>query len=118
MAAAGPFLALTFLQTALFTLYYPLLHRRLRPHLRRTHPLSLGGSALWAAVDLVLSLAAVAGTGGFRSPFLHYALTAVMFPALVFRWRGAVLAAHASFRVAPNLGTWRVLTRRLDIVAP
>jgi len=93
--AAGPFLALTFLQTAVFTIYYPLLHYRLRPLLRRSGLHRRQGSALWAAADLLLSMLAVAGTGGFRSPFFQYALTAVMFPALVFRWRGALVAATA-----------------------
>jgi signal transduction histidine kinase len=93
LAAAGPFLALTFVQTALFTVYYPLLHHGLRPFLRRSGIHRREGSALWSAVDILLSLAAVAGTGGFRSPFFQYALTAVMFPSLVFRWRGALIAA-------------------------
>lgn len=92
-ATAGPFLALTFLQTALFTVYYPLLHRELRPLLRRSGLHRRQGSALWAAADLLLSMAAVAGTGGFRSPFFQYALTSLIFPALVFRWRGALIAA-------------------------
>jgi signal transduction histidine kinase len=93
LAGAEPFLALTFVQTALFTLYYPVLHHRLRPLWRRSGVHRREGSVLWAAVDLLLSMAAVAGTGGFRSPFFQYALTAVMFPALVFRWRGALVAA-------------------------
>jgi signal transduction histidine kinase len=93
LASAEGFLALTFLQTVLFTVYYPVLHHRLRPLLRRFGLRRREGSALWAAVDLLLSMAAVAGTGGFRSPFFQYALTAVMFPSLVFRWRGAVVAA-------------------------
>jgi signal transduction histidine kinase len=93
--SAGPFLALTFLQTALFTIYYPLLHHGLRPLLRRSGLHRRQGGVLWAVVDLLLSMAAVAGTGGFRSPFFQYALTSVMFPALVFRWRGALVAATA-----------------------
>jgi signal transduction histidine kinase len=53
------------------------------------------GRVLWAALDLTLSLVVVQNTGGLHSPFLVFGLTAVMFPALVFGWRGAVLAATA-----------------------
>ena len=95
-ATAGPFLVLTFLQTALFTIYYPLLHHRLRGSFRRFGLHRRQGSVAWAGVDLLLSMAAVAGTGGFRSPFFQYALTSVMFPSLVFRWRGALVAGPCS----------------------
>lgn len=53
------------------------------------------GRALWAAADLGLSLWVVQATGGLHSPFAVFGLTAVMFPALAFGWRGALLAASA-----------------------
>jgi signal transduction histidine kinase len=53
------------------------------------------GRVLWATLDLTLSLVVVQNTGGLHSPFLVFGLTAVMFPALVFGWSGAVLAASA-----------------------
>jgi len=117
----APYLVLTFVQTALFSAYYPLFHRRLRELARRTlgpgtadraaasgaprtavrgtlaalpTPLR-DGRALWAAVDLGLSLWVVQNTGELHSAFTVFALTAVMFPALTFGWPGGLLAASA-----------------------
>jgi signal transduction histidine kinase len=87
------YFVLTFLQTVAFTAGYFLLHGPLREVLRRPAVRRIDGRALWAAADLLLSLGVMAGTGGPGGPFRIYGLTAVMFPALVFRWRGAVIAA-------------------------
>src|SRR4051812_49113504 len=87
------YFVLTFLQTVAFTAGYFLLHRPLRQILRRPAVRRVDGRALWAAADLLLSLGVMAATGGPGGPFRIYGLTAVMFPALVFRWRGAVIAA-------------------------
>jgi signal transduction histidine kinase len=78
-----------------FTVGYLLFHRRLRTILRAPGLRRADGRALWAALDLVVSLGVMQATGGLWSPFHIYALTSVMFPALVFRWSGALVAATA-----------------------
>jgi signal transduction histidine kinase len=111
--------AVTFIQTITFTVGYFLLHRPLRSVLRQPGVCRLDGRAVWAAADLLVSLVVMTTTGGLWSPFLIYALTAVMFPALVFCWRGAILAAtaFAAFQVGVvllNGGPAGLLPQQVD----
>jgi signal transduction histidine kinase len=111
--------AVTFIQTATFTVGYFLLHRPLRSVLRQPGVCRVDGRAVWAAADLLVSLVVMASTGGVWSPFVIYALTAVMFPALVFCGRGAMLAAtaFAAFQVMAvlvNGGLASLLPQQVD----
>jgi signal transduction histidine kinase len=89
-------LALTFGQTLLFTVYAPVLHRPLSRLWLRLQLPPVDVRVLWVLTDLVLCHLVLDATGGLHSPFVVYALTAVVFPAMTFRWPGALLAATAS----------------------
>lgn len=91
----APFLLLTAAQNGLFTAHYPLLHRRLRRWRRLLRARHVDGRVWFAVVDFLLAQVALAATGGFHSPFLVYSLTTLMFPAIEFGTRGALLAATA-----------------------
>jgi signal transduction histidine kinase len=89
-------LALTFGQTLLFTVYAPGLHRPLARVWRRLGLPPVDVRVVWVLSDLLLCHLVLDATGGLHSPFVVYALTAVVFPAMTFRWPGALLAATAS----------------------
>jgi signal transduction histidine kinase len=84
---AEPALVVTALWCVAISIYGPILHPR--PPFKNF--------AVWtSAFDILLSCAVIYLTGGFRSPFYEFALTAVIAPSLLFRMRGGLLAA-ASF---------------------
>lgn len=93
---AGPLLAATAVQAALFTLYLPVLRPLLRKRVvpERVDRQLVGGS-LAAAMDILASLAVIYLSGGWGSPFYEYALLSVLMPSLLLGYRGAVAAATA-----------------------
>jgi hypothetical protein len=46
-------------------------------------------------LDILLVVAAVVRSGGWESPFIFYASTSLVLPALLFGWRGGVMAGLA-----------------------
>ena len=94
----------TFVQTLIVTFYVPLIRPVLLPALRRrikvpdyTDVLALG------LTDLGLSMAAVYLSGGWRSPYFHFALTALLIPAFFLTFRG-VLVLGAAYMAAYAFG--------------
>jgi hypothetical protein len=47
------------------------------------------------SADVLLSVAVVVGTGGWESPFILHAYSSLVLPALLFGWRGGVMAGLA-----------------------
>jgi hypothetical protein len=100
-AAYGPLLLLALAQTVALMAYRPGIQQRVRGWLEH------GGIRgrfddylIIGTLDILLGLALVAASGGWRSPFYHYAVVAVMVPAFVsgfggaFRWASAYAAAY------------------------
>ena len=88
-----PYLVIgTMLQTAAVTFYVPVIRPVLLPALRRwiATPESYDVLALGLA-DLVLSMTAVYLSGGWGSPYYHFALTALLIPAFFLTFRGVVV---------------------------
>ncbi|MCA9791274.1 MAG: sensor histidine kinase [Candidatus Eremiobacteraeota bacterium] len=87
-------LAVTGFQLLVMTLYLPVLGPRYR-HLLETVGLLrwCEDNAALPVLDVCLGLAAVYFTGGWDSPFYHFALTTVLAPSLKYGFRGAVLAS-------------------------
>lgn len=87
-------LGVTGFQLLVMTLYLPVLGPRYR------HLLESVGLLRWCednpvlpVLDVCLGLGAVYFTGGWDSPFYHFALTTVLAPSLKYGFRGAVLAS-------------------------
>lgn len=92
-----PWLALgTLVQTALVTFYVPVIRPVLMPVLRRyaASPESSDVLVLGLA-DLALSMGAVYLSGGWGSPYFHFALTALLIPAFFLTFRGVVVLVGA-----------------------
>ncbi len=86
----------TMAQTAVVTFYVPVVRPVLLPALRRwiATPESYDVLALGLA-DLVLSMIAVYLSGGWGSPYYHFALTALLIPAFFLTFRGVVILCAA-----------------------
>jgi signal transduction histidine kinase len=93
---AATLLAATAFQTAVFTLYLPVLRPLLRRRLlsERVDQVLIGGSFA-AGLDILASLLVIWLSGGWGSPFYEYALLSVLMPSLLLGYRGAVAAAAA-----------------------
>ncbi|MGD0765821.1 MAG: hypothetical protein ABR978_05895, partial [Dehalococcoidia bacterium] len=103
-------LALTFAQILAFTLYIPLLRSRIR--------LALGRSwgprddlIVLGLVDVALALTVVYLSGGWRTPYYHYAVFALLVPAFLVGWRRSALllagfaAAYVGILSTAGVGT-------------
>jgi len=83
-------LGLTFLQILAATLYVPLL----RPLVRRAFGSRWGSRGDLIAIgvaDVVLVLTVLYFSGGWRTPYYHYAVSSLLVPAFLLDWRRAGL---------------------------
>jgi signal transduction histidine kinase len=80
-------LAITAVQLILMTVY--------PRHLRKHQPKSISKIAhiLWPTMDASIALWAIYQTGGWDSPFYHFAVTVVLAPSLRFGLAGALLSS-------------------------
>lgn len=83
---AGPVLVFTLLQLAVMTAYPVAVRRRFAAG---EWPRSLEGHWILPVTDGTLALMAVFFTGGWYSPFYHFALTSILAPSLRFGVVGA-----------------------------
>jgi signal transduction histidine kinase len=81
----------TMAQTVLVTFYVPVIRPLLLPRLRQwvTNPEN-NDVLILGMVDLTLSMTAVYLSGGWGSPYYHFALTALLIPAFFLTFRGTV----------------------------
>jgi signal transduction histidine kinase len=81
----------TFIQLTLLTFYVPLFRPALLPWLRKyfTRPEQYDVLAI-GLLDLGLSIMAIYLSGGWRSPYFHFALTALLIPSFFLTFRVAV----------------------------
>jgi signal transduction histidine kinase len=88
-----PYLLLgTMLQTVAVTFYVPVIRPVLMPVLRRYVSNPENNDVLVLGVgDLVLSMMAVYLSGGWGSPYYHFALTALLIPAFFLTFRGVLV---------------------------
>ena len=94
----------TMAQTALVTFYVPVIRPLLLPTLRRWFDVPENNDVLALGLgDLSLSMAAVYLSGGWGSPYYHFALTALLIPAFFFTFRG-VLALGGVYLAAYVFG--------------
>jgi signal transduction histidine kinase len=86
----------TMIQTAAVTFYVPVIRPVLLPVLRR-HVSSPEQSDVLALglLDLAASMGAVYLSGGWGSPYFHFALTALLIPAFFLTFRGVVALVGA-----------------------
>jgi signal transduction histidine kinase len=86
----------TMAQTAIVTFYVPAIRPVLLPKLRRyfASPESSDVLAL-GLIDLALSMGAVYLSGGWGSPYFHFALTALLIPSFFLTFRGVVALVGA-----------------------
>jgi signal transduction histidine kinase len=94
----------TMAQTAFVTFYVPAIRPVLLPVLRRriNSPENSDVLAL-GLIDLALSMGAVYLSGGWGSPYFHFALTALLIPAFFLTFRGVVVLV-AAYMVAYVFG--------------
>ncbi|HYM16001.1 MAG TPA: sensor histidine kinase [Dehalococcoidia bacterium] len=86
----------TMVQTALVTFYVPVIRPALLPVLRRWFETPENNDVLVLGLaDLTLSMTAVYLSGGWGSPYYHFALTALLIPAFFFTFRGVLLLGGA-----------------------
>jgi signal transduction histidine kinase len=102
-------LGLTFAQILAATLYVPLL----RPRLQRALGARLGPRddlIALALVDMAMVMAVVYFSGGWRSPYYHYAVSSLLVPTFLFGWRRsaflltAFLAGYMAILSTAGLG--------------
>ncbi len=107
----------TFAQLVALTFYVPLIRPNVLPRLRRFARAPEGIDVLGVGLlDLALSMGAVYLSGGWGSPYFHFALTALLIPSFfltfggVFVLAGAYMAAYvfgiAAFGDGLD-GSWR-----------
>ncbi len=90
-------LAGTFAQTLAVTFYVPVIRPVLLPALRRVMTVPENADVLWLGlVDLALSMVAVYLSGGWGSPYYHFALTALLIPSFFLTFRGVLVLGAAS----------------------
>lgn len=86
----------TMAQTAFVTFYVPAIRPVLLPVLRRRISAPENSDVLaLGLIDLTLSMGAVYLSGGWGSPYFHFALTALLIPAFFLTFRGTVLMVGA-----------------------
>jgi signal transduction histidine kinase len=86
----------TMAQTALVTFYVPVIRPALLPALRRWFETPENNDVLVLGLgDLVLSMMAVYLSGGWGSPYYHFALTALLIPAFFLTFRGVLILGGA-----------------------
>jgi signal transduction histidine kinase len=84
------------LQTALVTFYVPVLRPVVLPPLRRYFATPESSDVLAVGlIDLTLSMIVVYLSGGWGSPYFHFALTALLIPAFFLTFRGVVVMVGA-----------------------
>ncbi|MBF6601264.1 MAG: sensor histidine kinase [Dehalococcoidia bacterium] len=90
--AFEPYLLIgTFVQTVVVTFYVPLVRPVLLPALRRRISIAENADVLWLGLaDLALSMTAVYLSGGWGSPYFHFAITALLIPSFFMTLRGVV----------------------------
>lgn len=78
-------------QTAIVTFYVPAIRPWLLPKLRRYFATPENNDVLvLGLIDLALSMMAVYLSGGWGSPYFHFALTALLIPSFFLTFRGVV----------------------------
>ena len=81
----------TMAQTAIVTFYVPAIRPVLLPKLRRYFATPENSDVLaLGLIDLALSMGAVYLSGGWGSPYFHFALTALLIPSFFLTFRGVV----------------------------
>ncbi|HLB23335.1 MAG TPA: sensor histidine kinase [Dehalococcoidia bacterium] len=81
----------TFLQLVLLTTYVPFIRPLVLPRLRRfTDTPEQYDVLVVGLIDLTFSMAAVYLSGGWRSPYFHFALTALLIPTFFLSFRGVM----------------------------
>ena len=81
----------TFIQLVLLTLYVPVIRPWVLPWLRRHIERPEQYDVLVVGlIDLALAMSAVYLSGGWRSPYYHFALTALLIPAFFLSFRGVI----------------------------
>jgi signal transduction histidine kinase len=94
----------TALQTVLVTFYVPAIRPWLLPKLRRYIASPENSDVLTLGlIDLTLSMGAVYFSGGWGSPYYHFALTALLIPSFFLTFRG-VVALVAAYMAAYMFG--------------
>jgi hypothetical protein len=86
----------TFLQLALLTTYVPLIRPWVLPRFKRfTDVPEQYDILIVGLIDLVLAMTAVYLSGGWRSPYFHFALTALLIPTFFLSFRGVLALSIA-----------------------
>lgn len=86
----------TMAQTALVTFYVPVIRPLLLPALRRWADRPENNDVLALGLgDLTLSMVAVYLSGGWGSPYYHFALSAMLIPAFFLTFRGVLVLGGA-----------------------
>jgi len=86
----------TMAQTAVVTFYVPVIRPVLLPRLRRYFSSPEQNDVLALGLfDLALSMMAVYLSGGWGSPYYHFALTALLIPAFFLTFRGVLVLVGA-----------------------
>ncbi len=87
----------TFIQLVLLTTYVPVIRPYVLPRLRRFTDTPEQYDVLFVGlIDLAFAMAAVYLSGGWRSPYFHFALTALLIPTFFLSFRG-VMALSVSY---------------------
>jgi signal transduction histidine kinase len=90
----------TFMQLVLLTLYVPVFRPWVLPRLRRfTSTPEQYDVLVVGLIDLVLAMTAIYVSAGWRSPYFHFALTALLIPTFFLSLRG-VIALSAVYMFA------------------
>jgi signal transduction histidine kinase len=86
----------TMAQTAIVTFYVPAIRPWLLPKLRGYFAMPENNDVLaMGLIDLTLSMGAVYLSGGWGSPYFHFALTALLIPSFFLTFRGVVALVGA-----------------------
>lgn len=82
----------TFMQLALLTLYVPLMRPAVLARVRQRYTAPEQYDILIVGlIDLSLAMMAVYLSGGWRSPYFHFALTALLIPTFFLSFRGVLV---------------------------
>jgi len=86
----------TFVQLVLLTTYVPVIRPYVLPRLRRfTDTPEQYDVLVVGLIDLAFAMAAVYLSGGWRSPYFHFALTALLIPTFFLSFRGVMALSVA-----------------------
>lgn len=87
----------TFVQTVLVTFYVPVIRLVVAPAGRRSFLRfeDYGDVLVLGLLDVALSMVAVYLSGGWGSPYFHFALTSLLIPAFFLSFRGVAVLAIA-----------------------